>query len=68
MRLGVPGSKPIYLRHYESEEEAARVYDRAMLRLRGHNTATNFPVTEYTRQAIEHQLKQLEVRCISILV
>ena len=54
--------------HYDSGEEAARVYDRAMVRLMGLNTVTNFPVSEYARQLTEHQLKQLEVRLTPLLL
>ncbi|RMZ55052.1 hypothetical protein APUTEX25_005678, partial [Auxenochlorella protothecoides] len=41
-RIGVPGSKHIYLGLFIEEREAAKAYDRALVRLRGRGAATNF--------------------------
>eukprot|EP00884_Botryococcus_braunii_P009510 jgi/Botrbrau1/18560/Bobra.0367s0009.2 len=41
------GSKVQYIGYYESEEDAARAYDTAILQLRGPLMQTNFPATNY---------------------
>ena len=46
-RIGVPGSKHVYLGLFADEKEAARSYDRALVRLRGRAAATNFSLAEY---------------------
>jgi hypothetical protein len=57
-RAGVPGSKHIYLGLYEAEDQAARAYDRALVRLRGTAAATNFGLSEYQDELGEHQQMQ----------
>ena len=46
-RIGMPGSKHIYLGLYNEEAAAARAYDRALVRLRGASAATNYSLTNY---------------------
>lgn len=46
-RIGIPGSKHVYLGLYMEEKEAAQAYDRALVRLRGGTAATNFSLAEY---------------------
>lgn len=46
-RIGIPGSKHVYLGLYMEEREAAQAYDRALVRLRGGTAATNFSLAEY---------------------
>ena len=46
-RVGIPGSRHVYLGLYNDEETAARVYDQALVRLRGKSAATNFSLSEY---------------------
>ncbi|KAF5829071.1 hypothetical protein DUNSADRAFT_16617, partial [Dunaliella salina] len=53
-RIGVPGSKHVYLGLFEEEVEAARAYDRSLVRLRGSNAATNFALNDYVKETEEH--------------
>jgi hypothetical protein len=46
-RIGMPGSKHIYLGLYNEEAAAARAYDRALVRLRGPGAATNYALVFY---------------------
>ena len=58
-RVGVPGSKHVYLGLYDTEEEAARAYDSSLVRLRGSAAATNFALSEYKADlAAYHKLHQ----------
>ena len=50
VRIGLRGSKHVYLGLHSSEVEAARVYDRALVLLTGQTAATNFPVSNYKNQ------------------
>lgn len=50
MRIGLRGSKHVYLGLHSSEVEAARVYDRALVLLTGPGAATNFPVASYAKE------------------
>ena len=49
-RLGVPGQRHVYLGLFACEEDAARAYDRALVRIRGIVAATNFPLSEYATE------------------
>jgi hypothetical protein len=60
-RIGIPGSRHVYLGLYEGEGEAARAYDASLVRLRGLTAATNFNLAGYTQQLAEHYQLQ-EVR------
>ena len=61
-RVGVPGSKHVYLGLYDSEEAAARAYDSSLVRLRGSSAATNFALSEYrTDLAAYHKLHQVRL-------
>ncbi|GAX86316.1 hypothetical protein CEUSTIGMA_g13728.t1 [Chlamydomonas eustigma] len=58
-RIGIPGSKHIYLGLFPDEASAARAYDRALVRLRGTNAATNYALAEYRKELGEfHQIQQ----------
>jgi len=57
-RMGVPGSRHIYLGLFEVEEEAARAYDRALVRLRGPASATNFSLSDYGEQLREYEAER----------
>jgi len=56
--LGVPGSRHIYLGLYVVEEEAARAYDRALVRLRGASSATNFAIADYPDELQSHKAER----------
>ena len=58
-RIGIPGSKHIYLGLYNDEKEAARMYDAALVRLRGTAAATNFALSDYRLDlAAYHKMQQ----------
>lgn len=59
-RIGIPGSKHIYLGLYNMEKEAAQAYDRALVRLRGTAAATNFALSDYRSDLAEyHKMQQV---------
>lgn len=55
VRIGLRGSKHVYLGLHSSEVEAARVYDRALVLLTGSSAATNFPVSNYNKELEAYQ-------------
>lgn len=55
-RIGVGTKSHIYLGLYGCQEQAARHYDEALVRLKGMSATTNFPLMKYTRQIEEHRL------------
>ncbi|DBA65777.1 TPA: hypothetical protein ACH3X2_002817 [Trebouxia sp. C0005] len=58
-RIGIPGSKHIYLGLFNQEKEAAQAYDRALVRLRGMAAATNFALSDYRLDLAEyHKMQQ----------
>ncbi|KAL0032426.1 hypothetical protein WJX79_010970 [Trebouxia sp. C0005] len=60
-RIGIPGSKHIYLGLFNQEKEAAQAYDRALVRLRGMAAATNFALSDYRLDLAEyHKMQQLD--------
>ena len=65
-RIGISGSKHVYLGLFVAEIEAARAYDRAAVRIAGLHASTNLQLSDYSRQLTEHELKKLEV-CHSLL-
>jgi hypothetical protein len=59
-RIGIPGSKHIYLGLFNQEKEAAQAYDRALVRLRGMAAATNFALSDYRLDLAEyHKMQQV---------
>ena len=52
-RIGIPGSKHIYLGLFEGERDAAAAYDRSLVRLKGPTAATNFSLSEYRSELSE---------------
>ena len=55
VRIGLKGSKHVYLGLHSSEVDAAKVYDRALVLLTGQAAATNFPSMQYTTELAEHE-------------
>ena len=41
------GSKPVHIGYFDTQPEAARAYDKEAIRLRGPNTALNYPISDY---------------------
>eukprot|EP01025_Chloroclados_australasicus_P062227 TRINITY_DN8172_c0_g1_i2.p1 TRINITY_DN8172_c0_g1~~TRINITY_DN8172_c0_g1_i2.p1 ORF type:complete len:621 (-),score=81.37 TRINITY_DN8172_c0_g1_i2:249-2111(-) len=60
-RIGIPGSKHIYLGLFSEEGEAAQAYDRSLVRLKGPAAATNFAISNYRQQQGEYHRMQSEV-------
>ncbi|DBA93598.1 hypothetical protein WJX82_009691 [Trebouxia sp. C0006] len=60
-RIGIPGSKHIYLGLFNQEKEAAQAYDRALVRLRGMAAATNFALSDYRLDLAEYHKMQTAV-------
>ncbi|KAK9908818.1 hypothetical protein WJX75_003287 [Coccomyxa subellipsoidea] len=60
-RIGVPGSKHIYLGLFTGEREAAKAYDRALVRLRGTAAATNFALSDYRSDLADYHKMQQKV-------
>ena len=46
---------------FNDEKEAASAYDRALVRLRGVNAATNCALSDYGREMMEHQQAQVRM-------
>ena len=49
------GKKNVFLGLFETEEQAARQYDRALIISKGANAKTNFDIKEYEAEAMEEQ-------------
>lgn len=62
-RIGIPGSKHIYLGLFNLEKEAAQAYDRALVRLRGTAAATNFALSDYRSDLAEYHKMQQVLLC-----
>ena len=41
---------------FQDEKEAAAAYDRALVRLRGLSAATNFALSDYMLEQMEHEV------------
>mmetsp|Transcript_15143 Transcript_15143/g.26804 ORF Transcript_15143/g.26804 Transcript_15143/m.26804 type:complete len:591 (-) Transcript_15143:312-2084(-) len=52
---GFNGRKNVSFGVYNSEEDAARQYDRALIIEKGKEAKTNFPLTDYTREVQEYE-------------
>ena len=68
-RIGIPGSKHIYLGLFNLEKEAAQAYDRALVRLRGTAAATNFALSDYRPDLAEyHKMQQVVIHTLCYLL
>ena len=67
-RIGMPGSKHIYLGLFNEEAAAARTYDRALVRLRGASAATNYSLANYKSelQAFEMDKSTMNLTAASV--
>ena len=59
-RIGTPGSKHVYLGLFHEESEAARAYDRALVKMRGPGSATNFSISTYKAELKEFHVQPLQ--------
>eukprot|EP00887_Chlorella_sp_A99_P006643 scaffold3.g6643.t1 len=57
-RVGVPGSKHAYCGLHEVEADAAKAYDRALVRLKGRSAATNFALSGYSVELADYHRMQ----------
>jgi hypothetical protein len=57
-RIGIAGNKHVYLGLYNKEADAAKAYDQAVVRIKGNQASTNFTLSDYHRELVEHELKQ----------
>lgn len=57
-RIGIPGSKHIYLGLYSDEKDAAKMYDTALVRLKGRTAATNFALSDYASEMADYHRMQ----------
>ena len=53
-RIGLPGSQHVYLGLFSNESDAAKAYDRALVRLRGPQAATNFALSDYRGELADY--------------
>merc|ERR1711988_1287100 len=60
-RIGMPGSKHIYLGLFNEEQMAAQAYDRALVKLRGPAAATNFALSEY-KPELQDYYRRIELQ------
>ena len=68
-RIGVPGSKHIYLGLFNEEKEAAQAYDSALVRLRGTAAATNFALSDYRQNLAEyHKMQQVRDTVVVLMM
>lgn len=57
-RIGIPGSKHVYLGLFTEEIGAARAYDKSLVRLRGKGASTNFSLGDYREELCDfHRLQ-----------
>ena len=61
-RVGIPNGMHVYLGVTDTEAEAAKVYDAALVRLRGANAATNMPLGGYSVEMEEYGRMQERVK------
>ena len=53
--------KQQYLGGYKDEEIAAKVYDKAVIKIRGKDADTNFPAEEYAEEMREMRASEVSV-------
>lgn len=61
-RIGIHGNRHIYLGLYEDQDEAARHYDHALVRLKGLKAVTNFGLNLYEKELEEHNWMQQNLK------
>jgi len=61
-RIGAPNASHVYLGLYDTEEEAARAHDKALVLTKGRTAITNFNITEYSHELFKYELSNFESR------
>lgn len=65
-RIGIAGNKHVYLGLFDNEGDAARAYDRAVVRIKGSQASTNFTLGDYHHEMAEHSRKLSEMMVMNM--
>jgi hypothetical protein len=61
-RMGISGHKHVYLGLHNTEAEAAKAYDRALVRSKGPLASTNYAIREYDAAMSDYSILQTHIQ------